>query len=322
IDSGSGTYNHRRGDIVEVASVPLGNNEWSVPRNIVFRNAKIEGSLRVYGLGKNGEAARVKASSYNESHVEYVRKNAPSDITLESLDIKGYGRTPVYFSPGVTEVTLRQSRIHGESIRVGIYLDAESGRNSITNNIISVTTQDGSMFGFYDRGWPQIAIDGSQSNVIEGNQFYRLQQGGIYVYRNCGEGGTVRHSKPSNNRLVDNEFHYTLSSSNPAVANPAIYIGSRDYGLWEKRLPGSHCNDDEQPGVKIGSAVSNADHATDTEIRGNRVHLHQTVGMYRMPRGYSLRERFIVRNPKINRGTVTADNALVVDRTRLSENYK
>ncbi|MBX2883796.1 MAG: hypothetical protein KTR32_27835, partial [Granulosicoccus sp.] len=101
IDSGSGTYNHRRGDIVEVASVPLGNNEWSVPRNTMFRNAKIEGSLRVYGLGKNGEAARVKASSYNETHIEYVRKNAPSDITLESLDIKGYGRTPVYFSPGV-----------------------------------------------------------------------------------------------------------------------------------------------------------------------------------------------------------------------------
>jgi len=102
-----------------------------------------------------------------------------------------------------------------------------------------------------------------------------LKQGGIYLYRNCGEGGTVRIETPSYNRILNNLFVYQRQE----LSDPAIYVGSRNYGRFENWWPGSHCNDDvgrqrndskrislEQL-IQIGNA--RRDHSND--IEANRV---------------------------------------------------
>lgn len=319
IDAGVGTLNYKRGDIVEFVSSATNNERWSVPENIVFKNAHITGSLRLYGLGKNGEAPLVRASSYTEHHVDTLRTNAPNHINLENLEIIGLGRTPLYFAPGVHHVSLSNSTIGGKSVRVGIYLDAESTENVIRDNTISVKTNDGSFLGFYDRGWPQIALDASSRNIVQNNRFDFLMQGGIYLYRNCGEGGTIRHGTSSLNVITGNDFIYQLTSESGPVANPGVLIGSRDYGSFENSMPGTHCDDDEAAGLKVGSAISNRDFATENTVTGNRVQLHQRVGMPSVPAGYSLSERLRIRNPKVNKNNTMQDNSLLIYRAKYAE---
>jgi len=92
-----------------------------------------------------------------------------------------------------------------------------------------------------------------------------LNQGGIFLYRNCGEGGTVRIATPSHNRIVDNQFNYQRQR----LSDPAIYLGSRNYGRLENWWPGSHCNDDAR-GSRVGSALNNGDFARFNVVKNNR----------------------------------------------------
>ena len=149
---------------------------------------------------------------------------------------------------------------------MGIYLDAESGDIAIEGNAIGVRTDDASVLGFYDRGWPQVAIDGSGGNRVVGNRFTRLEQGGVFLYRNCGEGGTVRHASPSGNVVADNVFELDEARRD----DPVIRLGSRGYGRWESVVPGSHCDDDEGPWPRVGSARDNGDFASGNTVAGNR----------------------------------------------------
>lgn len=268
LDAGPGTPNHRRGDIVEIVSRHVGGR-WRRPEGVTLRNLALIGSVRLRGMGANAEAAAVRDSSRRPGHVRRLRGAAPRRIVLERLEIVGTGRNPVYFGPGVTDSALRDSNVKGRSERVAIYLDAESARIAIERNTIAVATPDAAVLGFYDRGWPQLAVDGSSANLIAGNRFTRLDQGGIFLYRNCGEGGTVRHSTPSDNRIVDNVFVYARPP--PPRADPAVHVGSRGYGLWESLVPGSHCDDDEDARPRLGSARSNGDHAARNLVAGNRV---------------------------------------------------
>ena len=264
LDGGKGQFNYRRGDMIEVRSVRMNDGNWSVPTDINIQHARLTGSIRLYGMGRNGEAIAIKEASRKIEGQSLIRAAAPKRISLDSLWVEGTGRNPVYFSPGVMNSTLRNSTITGISTRVGVYLDAESGHNVLTGNTFSVKTDDGSWLGFYDRGWPQLALDGSANNEITNNKFLRLKQGGIYLYRNCGEGGTIRIETPSYNRILDNLFVYQRQE----LSDPAIFVGSRNYGRFENWWPGSHCNDDVDSGSR-GSAKSNADNARHNTIRGN-----------------------------------------------------
>lgn len=279
IDAGPGTYNYQKRDIIEISSVSLGNDEWSVPKNVTVKNAVIHGSVRIFGMGANSESTPIKISSQTSGHVERLRTSAPSQIGLEHLSIHGTGRNLVYFGPGVSLSSLLHSTLSGVSKRVGVYLDAESFENTIDNNEFNVHTDDGSWMGFYDRGWPQIAVDGSSGNQIANNVFKRLEQGGIYLYRNCGEGGTIRYGTPSHNNISHNRFELPDVTTTGRVS-PTVYLGSRNYGRLENIFPGSHCNDDQRLGLNMGSARSNADFAQSNQVTFNvftRKHLRDLI---------------------------------------------
>ena len=273
---GTGTRN-AGGDMIEVRSKSSfeGNvRVWKRPENVTIKNCNIIGSVRVWGMAKNGEGLKYedpdgevnhyKKSSKSASHVATARRNAPKNIVFDHLTITGVGRNPVYFAPGVTYSKLINSEVKGASEKVAIYLDAESAYNTIENNEIHVTTAEdnwGELPFVASRGWPQVAIDGSSWNKIVNNRFSSLRNGGIYLYRNCGEDGVIRHNPPEHNSIINNIFYY----KNYKGEKPAIYLSSRDYGFKERL---GHCNDDD--GYPFGSSSSEKDFARYNIVMQNQ----------------------------------------------------
>ena len=218
---------------------------WDVPEKITVRNGKLRGSIRIFGLGVNGEAPKVRESSHREGHTERAQAAAPRGILLEDLEIEADHRIPLYLGPGVTGVTVRNCTFTGWSASTTVYLDAESGGNRMENCTFDVRS-----------GREVMAIDGSATNTIVGNRFLRAGYGGIYLYRNCGEGGTVRHQTPQGN-VIENNF-FDLKD-----------LRSGSYGIWLGSRQGrrSYCEDDA--GYPFGSSVDNRDFADHNTVQRN-----------------------------------------------------
>ena len=169
---------HYRKDIIQIRSVKRENNRWSRPENVVIDGCKVNGAIRILGLGQNGQAKNVKASSRRANHTEFAQVSAPSGIVLKNLTVRGDGRIPVYFSPGVTFSKLLNSRIMGRSVSSGLYLDAESAHNTIRGNVFTVKT-------------PReiISIDGSAHNTIQDNKIQFSEHGIVQVMVYINNGG-------------------------------------------------------------------------------------------------------------------------------------
>lgn len=237
------------------------NGVWLPPENVTIRNCAITGPIRIMGMGVNGEADAVRQSSYRRDHVSRVQAAAPRNVVFEKVSIRGTGIIPLYVSPGVTGVVLRNSRLFGVSKSVAIYLDAESSHNVIEGNRIEVATRR-----------EQIAVDGAAYTQIVGNRFANLSNGGIYLYRNCGEGGTIRHQAPQYNRIVSNHFYYKKFKGRKFSAKgfalnlsfrvPAIWLGQRD----GKR---QYCHHDR--GYAFGSSVSDKSYADNNYVANNQI---------------------------------------------------
>jgi hypothetical protein len=210
--------------------------------NITIRRCNINGSIRTVGLGHNGEAPGVKASSTRLGHTERAQAAAPKNTVLFAVTITGHGRIPLYLGPGTTRLTIYDSTIKGRSNSVALYLDAESGFNIIRNNTFDIVSASREI----------IAVDGSANNQLLTNTIKQAPNGGIYFYRNCGEGGTVRHQAPQNNLIAGNTINNT--------GGYGIWLGSRNGG----RL---YCKDDA--GFPFGSSKDNGDFADNNTVKNN-----------------------------------------------------
>lgn len=261
IDGGRDTPNANE-EMIQVVS-RLEGTDWKRPSHITVRDCNIVGKIRIWGMGRNGEAAAVRESSrLDADHVKRVKNAAPRGITLDNLTITATG-TALYIAPGVTFVTLRNSELKGSGTRTAIYLDAESARNTIENNYIHVKIFDEWFLGVNRLG-PQISVDTSSNNQITDNWFSALEGGGIYLYRNCGEGGTVRHGSSKNNQILRNAFPYNVYDGD----NPAVFIGSK--GQWYRSfLDLGFCDEDD--GFPWGSSYSDDDHAQNNVVEDNQI---------------------------------------------------
>ena len=233
-----------KGKLTELQIVTSSKN---IPTDVTVRNCKIYGSIRIAGLGFNGESKGVTESSKDKNHTKQAQQAAPKRILLENLEITGKDRIPLYLSPGANEVTLRNSKLLGKSNSVAIYMEAESARNSVIGNSINVQT---------GQSREVIALDGSADNTVSGNTFSLVTHGGIYLYRNCGEGGTVRHQSPQRNLIENNNFD--LSRLNTGY-----------YGIWLGSRNGNrnYCEDDK--GYPFGSSIDNRDFADNNVVKNN-----------------------------------------------------
>ena len=237
-------------DAVTIKSLKYGSDPlegYSRPENTTIENCKINGSMRIKGMGSNGEAEAIKYSSRISGHTQRIRNSSPTGIVVQNTIINSVtGRIPLYIAPGVTYTYVSGSEFKGYSASVGIYLDTESGYNTFDGNYIHVSTDVRE----------QVAIDSSNHNVFSSNLFSAINHGGIYLYRNRGEGGTIRHTSPQHNEIVFNKFYYKHYDG----PNQAIVLGSRQ----GRR---SYCSLDK--GFPFGSSVSNLDHARYNIVTDN-----------------------------------------------------
>lgn len=230
-----------------IRSVRRDDGSWDAPRNIAVGNCVIRGALRIIGLGRNGEAKWVQRSSLQPGHTERAQAAAPSRIRLERLRFIADGDIPLYLGPGATRVKLVNSRLEGRTNSVAIYLDAESAGNVISGNDFSIVTKSREM----------IALDGSARNKITGNTFENPVNGGIFLYRNCGEGGTIRHQAPQGNVIAGNVFRYAGSA---ADEKPAVWLGSRQGDRSYCFVDAAH---------PFGSSLTPRDNAQFNTVTGN-----------------------------------------------------
>ena len=311
--------------------------KWERPQNVTIKNCNIIGSVRVWGMATNGEgnpkeyldkeicvpfsvpqrcqklekpnSNELKKSSRKPGHTTRVQANAPKNIVFDKVKITGVGRNPFYLAPGVTYTKLVNSTMNGKSDKVAIYLDAESAYNTIKGNNIDVATAKDKIGdntpGMKSRGWPIIAIDGSSHNKILNNRFSQTNRGGIWLYRNCGEGGTIRHATPSYNAIINNVFYYNKYTG----GKPSVYLGSRDYGIKERL---GHCNDDD--GRPYGSSASETDYAQHNVVMQNQFYKRRVL------KGTALVEASIAdyvktRNTKANSPNYIGHNQIVTPQT-------
>lgn len=248
--------NNKVKDSITVRSIKDKNGNWLVPENITIKNFKIKGSIRICGLGVNGEAELVRQSSYNKDHTEYCQKAAPRNITFENLQIEAEHRIPFYVSPGCTNITLKNCTFKGYSVATTVYMCCESRDNKILNNVFKTRTNR-----------EVIAVDGSAYNLIDSNIFEYLDKGGIYVYRNSGEGGTVRHQTPSYNKIINNTFNIKndIISKLKRIIFPTVWFGSRSYFI---QYFIKFRNDDK--GYPFGSSINNSDCASNNIVKDNK----------------------------------------------------
>ena len=219
---------------------------WSRPTDVAIRNCQIHGNVRIWGMGAGGSMIDLLDSSRTPDHPAAAQAAAPSNITLEGVAIIGTGSIPLFVGPGVTATRVLRGRFGGRSDSTAIYLDAESRDARIEGVVFDVATAR-----------EQIAIDGSASNVITGNRFALGGQGGIFLYRNCGEDGVIRHQTPSNNRITDNVFA-GASRFRPRTVVVGALEGNRRY-----------CGDDA--GYPFGSSADDGDRATRNIVARNRL---------------------------------------------------
>lgn len=218
---------------------------WDRPTDITIRNGRLRGSIRIMGMGRNGEGQHVRMSSHHEDHTKRAQAAAPTRVLISNVEIVSDHRIPIYLAPGATQITIENCKLTGWSSSVAVYLDAESSHNIIRNNTFDIRVSR-----------EVIAVDGSANNRIENNHFDLIPFGGIYLYRNCGEGGTVRHQTPHGNFITNNHF-----------ATDSLGWGAR--GIWlgfrNGRRPYCHADD----GYPFGSSIDNRDFANDNTLINN-----------------------------------------------------
>lgn len=226
--------------------VPGSRLRWSRPTDVAITDCTVHGGLRIWGMGAGGEIESLRRSSRTPGHTVAAQAAAPSHVVLTRLVFMGTGSIPLYIGPGTTATTVTGARFAGWSNSSAVYLDAESAGNLIANSVFAIRTAR-----------EQIAVDGSARNRITGSRFDVAGRGGVFLYRNCGEDGVIRHQTPSDNRISGNVF-----TGADWLRPRAVVVGSRE---GRRR----YCAADR--GWAFGSSADDGDHATGNLVSDNRV---------------------------------------------------
>ena len=251
------------GRSILVRSVRDKDGNWSRPAHVSIRECRVKKQVLV---GVNMNKTQTTASSRQADHTERMQAIAPTRIRFEKMFFDVDEKPSFYVGVGATRITLKKSEIHGHTRAPAIYLDAESGWNTIVGNKIHKTSQANTPGAKRE----QLAIDGSAHNLIMANHFSGLNHGGIHIYRNSGESGTIRHQKPQHNHIVNNYFYYNKYDGD----EQAIFIASR--------MGSREDHNDADAGYPYGSSVSNMDHAKYNVVAENQVRKRKVADVFLM----------------------------------------
>lgn len=220
-------------------------DDWRRPAAVGLSNCTVVGNIRIWGMGAGGSMRDLLASSRTADHTRAAQAAAPQNVTLDRIRFEATGTIPLYVGPGVSGTQLVGSTFTGRSTSTAVYLDAESRGADIRDNRFNIRT-----------GREQIAVDGSAYNQITDNRFALAGRGGVFLYRNCGEDGVIRHQTPSYNQITGNIF----TGAN-WLRPRTVVVGSR-----EGRRP--YCAADA--GYPFGSSADDGDGATHNRVADNR----------------------------------------------------
>lgn len=216
--------------------------------NIKICNGTVKGEVRL-------RPDKIEGRNTDPDYVKRIQQVSPSNIELENLIFDTNGEShQVYFGPGSTFSKVINCKFRGNSLGPSIYLSPEGGNHVIQECVFNAKT---------GARREVLSIDGSANNLITKNTFRRCTYGGIYVYRNCGEDGNVRHQKPKNNKITYNKFD--LSGMIPIrFSNGSGHQGSFmfiPYGiiLGSRQGDSSYCELDNV--YDVGSGKSDLDFA-------------------------------------------------------------
>ena len=253
-----------RKETIKVASrkTVLNNQEkWTATENVEIKNcSEVGGSVRVDSPYVRNEITNSFINYKNNQGPSYVielRESAPKKIKLQNIHIKNnfLGSASLYIEQGVTEVTFTNSSIAHETEGPSVYLAPEGGYHRIEDSVFHHSSQNETVFGI-NNGRELLAIDGSEGNVISNNVFSGLNDGGIFLYRNCGENGQIRYVTPSNNLIINNTFYYRNATS----PEPGVFIASRNgVSPGEVLGFGGYCDFDEGYGWMFDDVPSSFD---------------------------------------------------------------
>jgi hypothetical protein len=236
-----------------------GDGTWSAPWDVNIKNCVVEGAIRVGGGDQSAAAYR------QEGYEARAQATAPSSINFSGITQivdRSRIKDAFYFGAGVTYSSLTDSELKGSVTGVPMYITHESKKNFFARNYIHVVTDDRE----------QVALDGSADNDFRANRFSALNHGGIFIYRNCGEDGGIRHQKPRFNRIVNNLFYYDKFDGSV----PAVWVGSRMRVTIPPRggVPVLYNDKDycgEDAGYPFGSSNDNTDNAAYTIVAQNTI---------------------------------------------------
>jgi parallel beta-helix repeat protein len=225
-------------------------------RGVIVRNGTVRGEIRL-------RPDRIGGNN-TPGHTERVRAVAPSGITVQGITFDTDGSThQAYFGPGATGCSLIDCGFKGRSKGPSIYLSPEGGNHLVRGCTFSAVTGERREV---------LSVDGSEGNVITGNRFERCRWGGIYVYRNCGEDGRVRHQKPRDNTISDNFFNLKgmnlVRVSDGSGHQASLFYVPYGVILGSRQGDSAYCGLDNE--YDIGSGKSDLDFARNNIVRGNR----------------------------------------------------
>ncbi len=227
--------------------------------NIKVRNCTVEGFLNSLRITREGFRDLAAGEEYEDG---------TSNIVIENSTFLGSRGTGVFVDGYVTGVTLRNLRIDGAG-SAGIYLEAGSKDNvvedcEVLNNGFIENGPNGQQFEiagmpfwFWGPGRAGLAIDGSRSNRILNNYFSDNANGGILLYKNCGE---------FVNQRPERWFHRRYGADDNLIegntfdgGRNGVWIGAR---MGENTTPMDCSDPSYRPGVVLDFAGGNI-------VRGN-----------------------------------------------------
>lgn len=200
---------------------------------VAVRNGIVEGDIRVW--------PPQPSAAVSNARVEYVEIRNGS----------------VRFGPYTRRCSAVGCSFAGRSASPSIYLSAESG-----NHVIS-----GCHFGARTTNAREVvAVDGSEQNLITGNRFNRCEYGGVYVYRNSGEGGVVRKLAPKGNRIENNIFDL---SKLRWIRWKSLWLGMAPDTFPRGIILGSRQGSRKDHDANANNGYSPLDEAQENIVRGN-----------------------------------------------------
>lgn len=194
----------------------------------------------------------------------------PHRITLRDVTVARNGGVGIFVDDYVQDTSILNSTVE-DNAAVGIYLEHNSRRSRIANTRVARNGfgRNSGIPAASNTSREGIAVDASADNIIENNTISGNNQGGIFLYRNCGEqpnnpNQVLRTQPATGNVIRDNVIEggslvgIAIASRQDMPVKPESCRLRVDAarGIYPDAAPGNRVLGNTIRGVPVGIRVS------------------------------------------------------------------